>query len=224
MRHFMLNLCAFGLALAGCGDSTNTSISDAGTTTDPGPGPVSSSDSSDAMPITTGNNDPVTTGSVSDSDGASTTLLPGTETGTSDTGEVTTTGLTTTGLTTTTGDTDDTSTGAIDSTGSESTGSESTGEVVIMDCETFKNEFNAEVIKIRSCTMDDECGVEMKGTSCGCTRNWVARKDADLTDFNELVELAGELECELPFFSTCDCPAADGFECSNSGICTWNYL
>lgn len=220
MRHLMLNLCAVSLALAGCGDSTNTSISDSGTST--GPGPVSSSESSGEPPVTTGTGEPVTTGSISDSDSASTTLVPGTDTGTSDTGELTTTGLTTTGLTTglsSTGDTDDTSTGAIDSTGFESTGS-----VVIMDCDTFQIEFDAEVKEIRSCTMDDECGVEMKGTSCGCTRNWVARKDADLSDFEELVALADQLGCDLPFISTCDCPAAEGFACSNSGICTWNYL
>lgn len=38
-----------------------------------------------------------------------------------------------------------------------------------------------------------------------------------------LVELAGQLECELPFISTCDCPAAEGFRCLD-GICAWNYL
>jgi len=63
----------------------------------------------------------------------------------------------------------------------------------------------------------------LKGTSCGCTRDWVARLDADPSEFYALVELAGQLECELPFISTCDCPAAEGFRCLD-GICAWNYL
>ena len=36
-------------------------------------------------------------------------------------------------------------------------------------------------------------------------------------------KLAQELECELPFFSTCDCPEAKGFTCTD-GICNWNYV
>ncbi len=225
MRHLLLNLCAVGLALAGCGDNTNTSVSDAGTST--GPGPASSSESSGGPPpVTTGTGEePLTTGSASDGDSASTTAVPGTDTGSSGTGELTT-GVTTTGLTTglgSTGDSEGTSTGAIDdTTGDES--SSTGGEVPIMDCQTFKDVFTAEVKEIRSCTMDDECGVEMKGTSCGCTKNWVARKDADFTEFDALVDLAGELGCDLPFFSTCDCPPAEGFKCHESGICTWNYL
>ena len=83
--------------------------------------------------------------------------------------------------------------------------------------------FQAEVAAIRGCSDDAECGQVLEGTSCGCTRNWVARLDADTTDFWDLVDLAGELRCELPFVSTCDCPAADGYACVD-GVCAWNYL
>jgi hypothetical protein len=70
---------------------------------------------------------------------------------------------------------------------------------------------------------DAECGQVLKGTSCGCTRDWVARLDADTAEFWALVDTANELGCELPFISTCDCPATDGYACSG-GICTWNYI
>lgn len=83
--------------------------------------------------------------------------------------------------------------------------------------------FDAEVQEVRGCMNDDECGVEIKGTSCGCTRNWVARLDADLSEFEALVDTANELGCDLPFISTCDCPGTDGFECAG-GICNWNYI
>lgn len=91
-------------------------------------------------------------------------------------------------------------------------------------CETLEADFAAEVAAVRACESDDECGQVMAGTSCGCTRNWVARTDADLAGFEAL---RGELEgngCELPGgISTCDCPAADGFACE-AGVCSWNYL
>ncbi len=76
---------------------------------------------------------------------------------------------------------------------------------------------------IRGCTEDAECGQVLMGTSCGCTRDWVARLDANTEAFYELVDLAGELECELPFISTCDCPATEGYRCTD-GICGWNYI
>lgn len=90
-------------------------------------------------------------------------------------------------------------------------------------CETIEAEFEAETLAIRSCTEDSECGVELTGTSCGCTRNWVARADADTTTFYALISEGGALECELGGESTCDCPEVDGFACVDE-ICTWNYL
>ncbi|MEM6992996.1 MAG: hypothetical protein AAF721_20965 [Myxococcota bacterium] len=91
-------------------------------------------------------------------------------------------------------------------------------------CEQLAEDFAAETAEIRSCTADAECGQVLAGTSCGCTRNWVARTDADLTDWTELQTQAAEEGCPIPGgISTCDCPAADGFAC-DAGICTWNYL
>jgi hypothetical protein len=90
-------------------------------------------------------------------------------------------------------------------------------------CAELLAAFDAETLAIRSCGSDSECGQALQGTSCGCTRDWVARSDADTTCFYDLIEQAGALQCELPLGSTCDCPEADGFVC-DAGICNWNYL
>jgi hypothetical protein len=78
-------------------------------------------------------------------------------------------------------------------------------------------------MEIRSCNAPEQCGQELKGTSCGCTHNWVARTDADTDHFFELLGMADRLGCELILAGTCDCPAADGFTCTD-GICAWKYL
>lgn len=94
----------------------------------------------------------------------------------------------------------------------------------VVTCETIVADFLAETTEIRSCTADAECGQVLSGTSCGCTRNWVARTDADLDTWQGLRDDAFENGCEIPGgISTCDCPAADGFAC-DAGTCTWNYL
>jgi hypothetical protein len=91
-------------------------------------------------------------------------------------------------------------------------------------CEDVVDAFTAETAEVRACTADADCGQVLTGTSCGCTRNWVAAHDADLATWNELRDLAGEMQCSLPgMISTCDCPPADGFAC-HDGTCTWNYL
>jgi hypothetical protein len=90
-------------------------------------------------------------------------------------------------------------------------------------CDGLKAAFAAETAQVRSCDADEQCGVELSGTSCGCTNNWVARLDADTSCFYALIDQAQEIECELFLASTCDCPPADGFAC-NQGMCTWNYL
>ncbi len=89
-------------------------------------------------------------------------------------------------------------------------------------CEQIQTEFQAESIDIRSCTEAAQCGQELTGTSCGCTRNLVARLDADTTRFYELIGEAGELECDLGLESTCDCPEVRGFLCED-GLCAWDY-
>jgi hypothetical protein len=84
--------------------------------------------------------------------------------------------------------------------------------------------FLAETAEIRSCQTAADCGQVLAGTSCGCTRNWVARLDANLSEWSALRTLANENECSIPgSISTCDCPVADGFRC-NAGTCGWNYL
>ncbi len=90
-------------------------------------------------------------------------------------------------------------------------------------CGPIESDFAAETAAVRACESDDECGQVIAGTSCGCTRNWVARNDADLSAFEEIRAKLEANACELPGgISTCDCPAADGFACE-AGVCTWNY-
>jgi hypothetical protein len=89
-------------------------------------------------------------------------------------------------------------------------------------CKEYQAELAAELSLIQSCTADDECGTELKGLSCGCTRNLIARLDADTTHFYELLEKGKMLDCGI-LGSTCDCPEADGFVCTN-GVCGWNYV
>ena len=81
------------------------------------------------------------------------------------------------------------------------------------------DEVMAELAEIRSCTNDDECGLVLEGTSCGCTRDLVARLDAPEDIFRTLSEAAPD--CELG--STCDCPETDGFACVE-GVCSWRYI
>lgn len=90
-------------------------------------------------------------------------------------------------------------------------------------CGPIEMDFATETAAVRACETDDQCGQVISGTSCGCTRNWVARIDADLSAFEEIRTKLEANSCELPgTISTCDCPAADGFACEQ-GICTWNY-
>lgn len=89
-------------------------------------------------------------------------------------------------------------------------------------CGPIVNDYETELAEIMACETDDECGQVLVGTSCGCTRNLVARNDADLADLEEIRTKAEVNECSLGGISTCDCPAADGFACEQ-GSCTWNY-
>jgi len=94
------------------------------------------------------------------------------------------------------------------------------------------NEYNVELKKVRSCQNDTECGQILAGTSCGCTRNLVARKNVDLTRFKDLRKTSLALlsmsstvtdACsDIAAVSTCDCPEANGFLCVDS-VCRWNY-
>lgn len=204
-------------ALLACGGNNNTSTTSDASTSDPA-GSSSDTGPSDGVPTTSD----ATTSAGDGSAGTSTTEASTTTTGA--TGATSSTSEPATSSSTSTTDpldpsTTDASTGT--STGEPET-SES-GSTEIDSCAELLPIFNQEVLEIRNCTADAECGVEMQGTSCGCTRNWVARLDADLKEFEALVAKANELGCELPFVSTCDCPAAEGFACVNN-TCTWNYL
>jgi len=75
----------------------------------------------------------------------------------------------------------------------------------------------------QKCTSATECGQTIQGSSCGCTRDAVARKDADLTSYLAIRNKLVELGCDGGLGSTCDCPNADGFACVNNA-CGWNYV
>lgn len=205
------------LLLAACGGDPGTSATDSASASSSGAS--SSSSASTGEPITTGTGEPgPTTSGASES-------VSGSSTGSSTTDASTSTGP----VATSTGDADSTSTGAAASESSSTSDAESTSTTsddttgAIMDCATLKQAFQAEALEIRSCKQPADCGVELPMTSCGCTNNWVARKDADTKPFYDLLALGEELECELILAGTCDCPAADGFTCKQD-ICTWNYL
>lgn len=89
-------------------------------------------------------------------------------------------------------------------------------------CEQQLEDLQAEAVAIRSCEVATDCGQVLHGTSCGCTRDWVARNDADPTSFDRLLAEMNASSCETGLGSTCDCPEAYGFACE-AGECTWNY-
>jgi hypothetical protein len=97
------------------------------------------------------------------------------------------------------------------------------GRGLDVSCEELEQERNAELASIQSCSVDADCGQELHGTSCGCTRNWVARADANTSRFSEVQAALSSEECGGGLVSTCDCPEADGFAC-RQGRCTWNYI
>ena len=70
---------------------------------------------------------------------------------------------------------------------------------------------------VQMCEADAECGQIITGTSCGCTRELVARKRVSLDTLRGIME-----NCNINTIGTCDCPPADGFVCAE-GRCAWNY-
>lgn len=89
-------------------------------------------------------------------------------------------------------------------------------------CAEIEAEFVAETDEIRACEQASDCGTELTGTSCGCTRNWVARGDADTTEFYALLGEGSTAGCDLGTESTCDCPEVTGYDCVDQ-VCTWAY-
>lgn len=88
------------------------------------------------------------------------------------------------------------------------------------NCPQIVADFQAETAAIRSCQTDAECGQVLQGTSCGCTRDWVARIGANTRAFYDLLQDAGA--CGYAPISTCDCPQTFGFVCDNN-VCSWDY-
>jgi hypothetical protein len=97
------------------------------------------------------------------------------------------------------------------------------GEPDLRECEDIRDEIDAELADLQACTADRECGQVLTGTSCGCTRDLVAREGADASRFYELIDLASDRECDAGTDSTCDCPEAYGFECTAENVCAWDY-
>lgn len=90
-------------------------------------------------------------------------------------------------------------------------------------CDDVESEYFDALEQVSSCAQADECGQPILGTSCGCTRNLVARTDADLGEVADLQAEAGELECDIGGTSVCDCPEALGFDCLE-GTCAFNLV
>jgi len=92
----------------------------------------------------------------------------------------------------------------------------------IEQCASLVEALVAEESRIRTCRYDEDCG-QVLNTSCGCTRNKVAAKDADAVVFYELLSEVMARHCDnYPTITVCDCPPANGFKCEN-GLCKWNY-
>jgi len=90
-------------------------------------------------------------------------------------------------------------------------------------CDDVLADIDLEVKALQACELDEECGQVMEQTSCGCTRELVARLDADLQRFEELRGESELFQCRLEFISPCDCPEADGFICEDEE-CAWDVV
>jgi hypothetical protein len=90
-------------------------------------------------------------------------------------------------------------------------------------CEGVLNELKSTLSGVQKCASAADCGQPIPGSSCGCTRDLVARKDVDLEPYLALRAKASELGCASDGGSTCDCPNADGFACIGN-VCGWNYV
>ncbi|MCU0662237.1 MAG: hypothetical protein MUC50_07915 [Myxococcota bacterium] len=95
------------------------------------------------------------------------------------------------------------------------------GVCTLMECDDWSAEYSRFVDANNQCVSASDCQA-ISGTSCGCTRNLVLSKNADMDAFWSLADAMSADGCSR-FTSTCDCPRADGFKCDN-GHCRWNYL
>ncbi len=90
-------------------------------------------------------------------------------------------------------------------------------------CADVERDLEAALADVRSCASSSECGQVLEGTSCGCTRNLVARNDADASRVFALLAERVNGETCAGLSSTCDCPEVSGFTCEQ-GVCGWNYV
>lgn len=90
-------------------------------------------------------------------------------------------------------------------------------------CDSLVSETRAALASAQKCTTSADCGQVIPGSSCGCTRDLVARSDADLSMYTSLKSETARRGCETEGGSTCDCPPAQGFACV-ANMCTWNYV
>ena len=100
------------------------------------------------------------------------------------------------------------------------------GELVgeVQSCDALDLKVSKELGAIQACQTDSDCGQVLKGSSCGCTRNAVARIDADLTNYLKAKSASVDNACGGSFgISICDCPQTEGFACVQN-MCSWNYL
>jgi len=90
-------------------------------------------------------------------------------------------------------------------------------------CDSLVSEMKATLSSVQKCQSAADCGQRIPGSSCGCTRDLIARNDADLSSYLAQRAQVSELDCATEGGSVCDCPSADGFACIDN-VCAWNYL
>ena len=92
-------------------------------------------------------------------------------------------------------------------------------------CDEITTDYNAFLARIQTCSAAADCGTVLSGTGCGCTRNKVARADLSATDLATFNTLLGQYQtCNGPLITICDCPASDGFRCTDAGVCAHNFV
>lgn len=91
-----------------------------------------------------------------------------------------------------------------------------------LTCDGVRKLAAEELERIQSCSADSECGLVLPNTSCGCTRDLVARTEANPEHFQDLQRTTIDGERCVSLGSACDCPKTYGYSCEG-GRCTWDY-
>jgi len=90
-------------------------------------------------------------------------------------------------------------------------------------CDSLVSELKSTLSSVQKCKSAADCGQAIPFSGCGCTRDLVARKDANLSSYLAQRAKYRELGCLDDSTSVCDCPNADGFACIDN-VCGWNYV